>query len=102
MAAQKLKVLIVELSSCVALTPRRETHGDESAMNLRGKHLREAYSPKCVEGEFSELRMNRLERLSRPTPKDFQDVVYRRFASRAADYQLPREEVSSGIFQPFG
>jgi hypothetical protein len=36
MAAQKLKVLIVELSSCVAITPRRETHGDESAMNLRG------------------------------------------------------------------
>jgi len=36
MAAQKLKVLIVGLSSCVAITPRRETHGDESAMNLRG------------------------------------------------------------------
>jgi hypothetical protein len=49
MAAQKLKVLIVELSSCVALTPRRETHGDEWAMNLRGKHLREAYSLKCLE-----------------------------------------------------
>src|SRR5215213_4880100 len=29
------------------------------------------YSPECVEGEFSELLMNRLERLSRPTPKDF-------------------------------
>jgi hypothetical protein len=38
MAAQKLKMLIVELSSCVALTPRRETHGDESAMNQRRTH----------------------------------------------------------------
>jgi hypothetical protein len=38
MAAQKLKVLIVELSSCVALTPRRETYGDESAMNQRMTH----------------------------------------------------------------
>jgi hypothetical protein len=57
MAAQKLKMLIVELSSCVALTPRRETHGDESAMNLRGKHLREAYSPKCLEGEFYEAEL---------------------------------------------
>jgi hypothetical protein len=55
MAAQKLKVLIVELSSCVALTPRRETHGDEWAMNLRGKHLREAYSPKCLEDAFYEV-----------------------------------------------
>ena len=52
--------------------------------------------------EFYELRMNSLERLSRPTPKDFQDAVYRRAASRAANYQLPREEVWSGISQTFG
>ncbi len=58
--------------------------------------------PKLAEGLFSERRMNRLERLSRLTPKDFRDEVYRRYAFRAADYQLPREEVRSGIFQPFG
>ena len=52
--------------------------------------------------EFYELRMNRLEGLSTPTPKDFQDAVYRRAASRAASYQLPREEVWSGISQTFG
>jgi hypothetical protein len=57
---------------------------------------------KLAEGLFSDPRMNRLERLSRLTPKDFRDAVYRRDAFRAADYQLPREEVRSGIFQPFG
>jgi hypothetical protein len=68
-AAQKLKVLIVELSSCVALTPRRETHGDESAMNRRGKHLREAYSPKCLEGRFSEVHMQDPAYIHRPEPR---------------------------------
>jgi hypothetical protein len=61
MAAQKLKVLIVELSSCVALTPRRETHGDEWAMNLRGKHRPEAYSANFTEVAFCEVRMQHRE-----------------------------------------
>ena len=64
--------------------------------------LRISTLPKLAEGLFSDLRMNRLERLSRLAPNDFRDEVYRRYAFRTADYQLPREEVRSGIFQPFG
>jgi hypothetical protein len=45
----------LELSSCVERTPTRETQGDESAMNLRGRHSPEAYSPECVEEEFCEV-----------------------------------------------
>jgi hypothetical protein len=40
--------LRLALSSGVELTPRRQTHGDESAMNLRGRHHPEAYSSKCL------------------------------------------------------
>jgi hypothetical protein len=38
----------LELSSCVELMPRRETDGDEWAMNLKGRRPA-AYSPKYVE-----------------------------------------------------
>ena len=64
--------------------------------------LRISTLPKLAEGLFSDLRMNISGLLSSLTPKDFRDAVYRRYAFRAADYQLPREEVWFGIFQPFG
>ena len=48
----------LELSSCVELIPRRETDGDEWAMNLRGRRRPAAYSPKYVEEVGScELRL---------------------------------------------
>jgi hypothetical protein len=57
----------LEFSSCVELTPRRETDGDESAMNLRGRHRLEAYSPKSVEVGSCELRLYGVLRSSRQT-----------------------------------
>src|SRR5215207_9113159 len=47
----------LELSRCVELTPTRQTQGDESPMNLRGRHRPGAYSPKCLEGQFSEVEL---------------------------------------------
>src|SRR5215218_8153126 len=49
-----------ELSRCVELMPRRETDGDESAMNLRGRQRPETYSPKCVE-EVGSCELLRLD-----------------------------------------
>jgi hypothetical protein len=45
-------------SSCVELTPKRGTHGDEWAMNLRERQSLEAYSPKSVEVESCELQLH--------------------------------------------
>src|SRR5829696_8907419 len=58
----------LELSRGVELMPTRETQGNESAMNLRGRQRSAAYSPKCVEGVGScELRHNGVLRSSRQT-----------------------------------
>jgi hypothetical protein len=34
-----------------------KTDSDETAMNLTAGHRPEAYSPECMEGEFSEAHM---------------------------------------------
>ena len=45
------------LSSCVALTPRRETQGDESSMNQRMTHsIRGLFTGVRGSMEFSEVR----------------------------------------------
>src|SRR5688500_16487247 len=70
------------LSSCVELTPRRETDGDESAMNLRGRHrpwslLTQVPSTTSLvmryaggHGQESEHTLRRTQSFQRPLARD--------------------------------